>query len=128
MKFLVSFVFGLLALIAVRSFLQNRYQTVVTGVTTGRTSNCLAMLGSTTREEGRSTYIVGSIRNDCNRTIGHVTVVFKVDGPNDARFNHRDAIFYAYENDVRPGETRMFKTLFQIGKNDTYRFDGVNAY
>jgi hypothetical protein len=40
----------------------------------------------------------------------------------------REAIFYAYESDVRPGETRNFKSLFQIGKNAVYRFDGITAY
>jgi hypothetical protein len=86
------------------------------------------MLSSTTREEDRSTHIVGSIKNNCDRKIGHVTVLFKVDGPVDSKFNHRDAILYAYEIDVEPGETRAFKIMFAIGKNDTYRFDGITAY
>lgn len=124
----VGCILGLITILAVRSFLQDRYETVMTSVATGRASNCINMLGSTTRDEDRATYIVGNIKNRCDRAVSQVTVIFKVDGAADAKFNHRDRIFYAYERDVKPGETRTFKTMFAIGKNDTYRFDGINAF
>jgi hypothetical protein len=128
MKEVLGCALGLVALLALRSFLQDRYETTMTAVATGRASHCLSLVGSTTREEDRSTYIVGSIRNHCDREIGHVTVVFKVAGSSDSKFNHRDAILYAYENNVKPGETRAFKTMFPAGRNDTFRFDTINAY
>lgn len=127
MKILAPIV-GLLAILAIRSFLQERYETTITGVATGNASNCLIMLGSTTRDEDRATHIVGSIRNNCDRKVGQVTIVFKVAGRVDSKFNQGEAIHYAYVRDVKPGETRAFKTMFSIGKNDTYRFDSITAF
>jgi hypothetical protein len=127
MKILVPII-GLFAVFAIRSFLQDRYETAITAVATGNASNCLMMLGSTTREEDRSTHIVGSIRNNCDRKVGQVTIVFKVAGKVDSKFNQGEAIHYAYVRDLKPGETRAFKTMFSIGKNDTYRFDSITAF
>jgi hypothetical protein len=119
---------GLFLVVAVRLYLQYQYKAVITEATSGGPATCLTLLGSTTRDENRSTYIVGSFRNDCKRSVSQVTVVFRVPGPMDSKFRSRDAILYAYERDVAPGEVRQFKTMFQAGKHAVYRFDGFNAY
>ena len=125
---LSGLLFGLLAIVAVRYYIRQQYSNVVTEVTSGGPASCLTMLGSTTRDENHLTYIVGSFRNDCKRRVSHVTVVFRVPGPEDRNHYSRDAILYAYERDVEPGETRSFKTMFQAGQNAVFRFDRFNAY
>lgn len=121
-------IFGLLAILGLRAFLQDRYRTVAASVTAGNAASCLTMLGNTTRETGGSTYIVGSIKNDCDRKIGQATIVFKADGSVDSNLGRREAILYAYERDLEPGETRQFKTMFPIQKNAAYRFDEITAF
>jgi len=121
-------IFGLLAFVAVRYYIRRQYNNVMTEVTSGGPASCLTMMGSTTRDENHFTYIVGSFRNDCARQVGQVTVIFKVSGPEDRNHYSRDAILYAYERDIEPGEVRNFKTMFQAGKNAVFRFDHFNAY
>jgi len=121
-------IFGLIAFLALREFLQHQYRTVMTSATTDRVAKCLTMLGSTTREQDGFTYIVGSVRNNCEQKFGSVTVVFKVDPPSGSTGYRSDAIVYAYSRDVQPHETRQFKTMFQISKNATYRFDSIKAF
>jgi|SRR5215467_14605040 len=123
-----GWILGILGIVALRFFLQHQFRTVMTEVTSGGPASCLTMLGNTTRDENRSTYIVGRFRNDCNRKVSQVTVVFKVPGPMDSKFNSRDAILYAYERDVAAGEVRNFKTMFQAGQKAVFRFDHFNAY
>jgi len=95
---------------------------------TGKGPACLVMLGNTTREEENLTYIIGSIKNNCDYRIDQVTVLFKLDrmpGPTESL---PEAVAYAYVSDVKPGETREFRTALPVSKNSTYHFDGINAY
>ncbi|HTS61765.1 MAG TPA: hypothetical protein VMH28_07055 [Candidatus Acidoferrales bacterium] len=121
-------VLGLLAILAVRSLIQNQYENVMAGVATGDASKCLAMAGNTTSEEDGRTYIVGSVRNTCTREIRQVTIAFKLDRQRDAKADLPGAPVFAYVNDVKAGETRRFKTAFPVGKDAIYRFDGFNAF
>jgi hypothetical protein len=93
-----------------------------------RESARLSGLGNTTREEEGLTYIVGSIKNDCDTKFGHVTVIFKLDREPGPTESLPQAIAYAYSSDVEPGETRQFKTALPISKNSAHHFDGINAY
>ena len=109
-------------------YIQSQYRRVATAITQDNTVSCLVMAGNTLREEQSSSYIVGTIRNNCSRAFSNVTVVFKVEGPMDAKFNNHEGIYYAYERDVQPGERREFKTMFPVRKNGVYRFDRITAY
>jgi len=124
---MMAMVAAVLAFLGFRLFVQHQLQATMTSATTNA-AGCLSMIGNTTREENGATYIVGSFKNDCARSVGQVTIIFKVDGAMDSNFNHRDSFFQAYERDVAAGETRNFKTLFSMGKNATYRFDSFNAF
>jgi hypothetical protein len=55
-----------------------------------------------------------------------VTVLFKLDRRSGVELP--DAVAYAYSRDVKPGETRQFKSAVPVSKNGTFRFDGMNAY
>jgi hypothetical protein len=39
-----------------------------------------------------------------------------------------EGIAYAYSSNVKPGETRNFKSAFSVSKNALFRFKGINAY
>ena len=127
MKYLAQLIFGLLFILGVRYFVRGVFQGVVHQATTNSTS-CLALLGSTTSEQDGHTYIVGSVRNNCTRQFSSVTVSFKLDRPRGAMQNFSQAIAYAYTRDLKPSETRSFKSAVPLSKDVTYRFDGFNAY
>jgi len=78
-------------------------------------------------EEGR-TYIIGSVRNNCTRDFGQVTINFKLDRTPGPGGDLPQAIIYAYTRDVNAGETRRFKSFLPIPKRATYRFEGFSAY
>jgi hypothetical protein len=118
---------GILIVLAVRSALTDKYEKVMTAVVTDRPADCLKMVGSTTREENGRTFIVGTIRNTCERKIGNVTIAFQVDAADRTAFR-TNAPILAYARDVQPGETRTFKTPYAIGRNDTFRFDKITAF
>src|SRR5262245_35310645 len=76
----IAAIAGLLAAYLVARYaLRQGFESVVKSVTTDKAATCLEMLGNTTRDEDRFTYIVGSIRNNCDQKIGDVTVSFKLD-------------------------------------------------
>jgi hypothetical protein len=82
---------------------------------------------ATTEEEGH-TYIIGTIKNNCDRTFSHVTVLFKLDhGALPGAFE-TDAPVYAYGSDVKSGDIRQVKSFNPISSSATYRFDSINAY
>ena len=118
---------GLIAFLAVRYAFLYGVQKAVTSASADRAS-CVIMVGNTTRDENGLTYIVGSIRNNCDHRVDHVTIGFKLDRPADSNLSRSDVPVYAYSTDVQPGETRQFKTTFPIGKNVIYRYDGMSAY
>ena len=115
------------ALFAIRwvwsDLIRNRLSTA-----TGKAPSCLAMLGSTTGERDGANYIVGSIRNDCDRKFSSVTIMFNLERPSGRGMSLPDAPTQAYASDVEPGQTRQFKSKLPVGKNTVYRFDGINAY
>jgi len=120
-------VLGIAALLGFRYYISQQYQKVAAAVTSGEPASCVAMVGNTRTEENGHTYVVGTIRNNCEHKVGHVTISFKVERQSDSAFNS-DAPAYAYVNDVAPGETRSFKTQFQIAKDMGYRFDRITAF
>jgi len=155
MKVVASLILGLVALLAIRWVLRDQFQRVITATTTDKAATCLQMLGNTTREEEGSAYIVGSIRNKCDQKFLSVTITFKLDRQSGSRsasqtmlptygtssqrnqtpkfhsgstFELPEAVISAYARDVKPGETREFKTAFRIPANSTYRFDSIKAF
>lgn len=128
MKVLAALV-GVIAIFAIRATLQDTYNTVATAVVAGnQAASCVAMLGNTMREdENGANYVVGSVRNDCDRRIGMVTVLFKIEGASSDSFG-RGASAYAYVNGLKPHETREFKSAVPIGKNEFVHFDKINAF
>ena len=153
---LIAIILGLVALVAARYALHTGFRSLVISATTDKAATCLAMLGNTTREQEGLTYIVGSIKNNCDQKFGHVTVAFKIDRPSGSTVGLPEAIdpygsrvqsgqtqkfkpsgstidlpealVLAYSSDVKPGETRNFKTAMHISANSTYRFDGIKAF
>ena len=108
------------ALIGCQAYLSSR--------ATGKAPACLALVGNTTREEEGLTYIVGSVKNSCDSEFSHVTVVFKLDRERGPTESLPEGIAYAYSRDVKPGETREFKTAMPVSKNSVYHFGEINAY
>jgi hypothetical protein len=127
MKFLTS-ILGLIAIIAVGRGVGGWFvKSVVTRATTDA-STCLEMLGSTTTEDAGATYIIGNVKNGCDHRIDSVTVIFKLDRPPESAEYLPQGDAYAYVRDVKPGETRPFKSALPVSRNTTYRFDGINAF
>lgn len=120
-------IIGLIVIFGIGYAIRSVFQHTITTVTTGSSLDCLAVVGSTTTEDEGRTYIVGSIQNNCDRSFGNVTVLFKVDSGNGA-FGSREGVAYAYGRNVKAGEVKQFKTAMPISKESTFRFDGVNAF
>ena len=118
---------GLVAILAIGYYIRGVVWNRVVSSATAPTSDCLAVLGSTTSEDEGRTYIVGSIQNNCDRNFGNVTVLFKVDNPN-ASGSFSEGVAYAYGRNVKAGEVQQFKSAMPVAKNATFRFDGVNAF
>jgi len=51
----------------------------IVSMITSKGPDCLELLGNTTSEEEGTTYIVGSIKNNCDRSFGQVTILFNLD-------------------------------------------------
>jgi len=120
---------GIVALILVLAagyFLRGWFQNYIVSRSSGKGPACLQLLGNTTTEDEGRTYIIGSIKNSCDYSFSTVTVLFKLDRRNGVELP--DAVAYAYSRDVKPGETRRFKSALPVSKNTTFRFDGMNAY
>ena len=128
MKVASVVLFGLIAIFALRSSYTGAMNGYVIPRSTGKSPGCLAMAGNTTSLQDGQTFIIGNVRNNCDYKFSNVTVVFKVDRSSRPADNLPPAIVYAYNSDVKPGETRRFKTAFPISKNAIYRFDGIKAY
>jgi hypothetical protein len=119
MKWTLGGILALLIVLGARQAIQDSYTDTMDAVTKGGPATCLEVRGSTTAEEGGRTYIIGNLRNNCNRAVGQATVVFSVD---------RGGTMYAYVRDLKVGETRRFKTMFPISQNQTYHFESINAF
>jgi hypothetical protein len=119
-----SAILGLIAVLAAGYYVRSRFTSVISAATTP-TSSCLEMTGSTTTEDGGATYITGSFKNNCGHSIGHVTVLFKLD-QTPGTFSVGSV--YAYSNDVKADETREFKSAMPVARDANFRFDGFNAF
>ena len=119
---------GLIVILVLGCALTGCFQNYVTSRASGKAPGCLAMLGNTTSEENGLTFIIGSIKNNCDRRFSNVTVVFKLERERGPTENLPEAVAYAYSSDVEPGEIRQFKTALPISKNSIYHFDEINAY
>jgi hypothetical protein len=127
MKAVASGIFLVIAFLVLRYVAGAWFRQTITRVAKNDTS-CLTMLGNTTRDEEQRTYIVGSIRNDCTRRYSQVTVNFKLERPRGPMENMTRAVAYAYIRDIKPGETREFKSAIPLSKDVVYQYDGINAY
>src|SRR4051794_34084427 len=127
MKVLIACVLGVAGLLALRSVLREEFQQFITKATKDHAADCLSLAGSTTREEKGFTYIVGSVRNRCEIKFSNVTVAFKLDRA-DTKITLPDAPILAYAKDLKPGETREFKSAYHIDKKTTFRFDKITAF
>ena len=107
---------------------KNWLQNYLSANATGKAPSCLDIAGSTTNEDEGATYIIGSVRNDCDRSFSQVTVLFKLDAQPGAFGDLPEGNAYAYVRDLKPGQVRDFKTAQPVGKNASYRFDGINAF
>ena len=102
------------------------FQSFILRATSNKAEACLELLGNTTTEENATAYIVGTVRNNCDRTFGSVTVTFKLDrGASDTLPEYSIS---AYARNVEPGQIKQFKTVTPISRNSTYRFDRISAF
>ena len=118
----------LVSLFAVGFITRPLFKQFILSATSDKAKECLEMLGSTTTEESGSTYIIGDVRNNCERRFSSVTVSFKLDRQSGPSENFPETTIAAYSRDVGPGQTKQFKTVVPISKNSTYRFDAISAY
>src|SRR5579871_1936151 len=103
---LLGGVVALMALLLLRPMIADLFREKVIGAATANRADCLSMLGSTTNQQDGGTYIIGSIRNNCDHAVLSVTVTFKLQqgyGPNKS---WHEGLAYAYARDVAAGETR----------------------
>ena len=104
---------AIIAVILVGGGLRILYSRVTSAATQDQ-SSCLVLAGSTTTEENNRTYIMGTVRNDCDRRYFTVTVTFKVSHQspfaNGANDNMQDMLVTAYGSNLAAGESMQFKT------------------
>ena len=128
MKFVVA-ILALLVVLGVRQAITDSYAETMATVAKGGPASCLEVRGSTTLEDEGRTYVIGNVRNNCERSVGQVTVVFSLNAPSgamDARGS--TGTVYAYVRDLKVGETRRFKSMFPIPKDRTYHFEKITAF
>src|SRR5262249_26959139 len=143
MKLPATLILAIIAFLAVRYAMREGIRAVVKEATTDHAANCLVLRGHTTSFQDGHTYITGSFTNNCDRKFSNVTVAFMLDrsGVSTAIFSPAfgssltrnpppkpaldlpPAPIFAYSRDVRPGETRQFKTQHSISEDATFRFD-----
>ncbi len=116
------------SLLALGYFTRPLFRSFITSATSDKAAACLEMLGNTTTEENGITYIIGSVRNHCDRRFGSVTVTFKLDRTPGPTQDMPESTVSAYSRDVEPGRTAQFKTAVPVAKDSTYRFDAITAY
>jgi hypothetical protein len=106
-------------------FFTSSCTSVIRSLTAGPEQSCLVLTGSTTREIDGVTRIIGSVRNDCKRRFGNVTVALHLSRSD--RTNLPDPVIAGYVRDLEPGETKDFETL-PVGRNASYRLDKITGY
>ena len=125
MKVVIGCVLGVVALLGLRSVLHQGFRQTITEATKDRAADCLTLAGSTTREYQRYSYIVGSVRNRCETKFDQVTVTFKLDR---ASSTLPEATIPAYIRNLKPGETKEFRSAHRIDKDTTFRFDRITGH
>jgi len=60
-----------------------------------------------------------------NRRAKYYTLTAKGRGPTESL---PEGVAYAYSTDIKPGETREFKTAMPVSKNSVHHFGEINAY
>ena len=122
---------GLLALVCIFAagyITRPLFRGFILSATSNKAAECLEMLGNTTTEENGIAYIIGSVRNNCDRPFGSVTVTFKLDRQPGPTGDLPETTISAYSRNVEPGQTKEFKAVVPISKNATYRFDSISAF
>lgn len=109
-------------------FTRQWFGDIILAVASNKAPACLEMLGSTTTEENGVTYIIGSVRNSCDRKFGRVTVSFKVDHQRVATGELPEFTVPAYSRNIEPGQIKEFRTSAPVSKDASYRFDSISAY
>lgn len=151
MKVLGAVLLGVVIILGIRYAMQEGLRGVVTSVTSDQAAACLSLSGSTTAVEDGFTDIIGTFKNECNRKFSQVTVSFKLDrsssgstaaeistafhpgaktnsAPRRPAMEMPEAVILAYARDVKPGETRKFKSSTHISKNAVFRFDKISGF
>jgi len=118
----------IVAFFALRPVLSDMFSAGVTKAVSRNPATCMKMLGSTTNEQDGGTYIVGSVRNDCDSTVGSVTVTFKIQMGYGKDSPWHEGVGYAYVRNIKAGETQRFKSAVPVGKNAIIRFDKIVAF
>jgi len=119
----------LVALLAIRSAVTGGFQTALTSATTNKSGQCLVLAGATTSLRDNGTYIVGSVRNQCDRGFLDVTVVFKLDPPMQGNMSHSSGFYsQAYLRDVKPNELRQFKSVMPVPADTIFHLDSIRGF
>ena len=121
-------ILGLIAVVVVVYAARAGFRHIMNSVATDKGSTCLEMLNNTTSEDEGATYIIGSIKNNCDSSFGQVTILFKVDRAPGPQGEMPEGMAQAYTRDLKGGEIREFKTAQPISKDSSFRFDGINAF
>jgi hypothetical protein len=120
-----STILGLAGVIVIWGGIRYLYSYVISEATRDN-SSCLVLEGSTTSEEDRSTYIVGSVRNNCDRRFLSVMVSFKLYPSSDDAIR-TPMVISAHGSNLKPGESWQFKTS-AFTHNNGYQLDSVRGY
>jgi hypothetical protein len=121
-------IIALVSLVILGYFTRPLFRNFIASATSDKAAACLEMIGNTTTEEDGHAYIIGSVRNNCDRTFGNVTVSFKLDRTAGPMENMPEARATGYVRDLAAGQTKSFRTVVPISKDSTYRFDTISAY
>jgi len=109
-------------------FTRPLFEGFILSVASNKAPACLEMLGSTTTEDSGITYIIGTVRNSCDRKFSSVTVSFKIDHQRGPTGEFPEYTASAYSRNVESGQIKEFRTSSPVSKNATYRFDAISAY
>lgn len=119
---------GLVAILVAAYAVRTGFRHFMGSVGTDKASTCVEVLNNTTTEAEGATYIIGSIRNNCDASIGHVTIVFKLERASGPMEDLPETSAQAYARDIKAGEIREFKTALPVPRDSSYRFDSVHAF
>jgi hypothetical protein len=100
----------------------------VRSLTAGPELSCLVLAGCTTREISGVTRIIGSVRNDCTRRFGNVTVALRLyRSDRFSKANLPETVIAGYVRDLEPGQTKDFQTL-PVGREAAFRLEKITGY